>query len=88
MNFKIRKKHPKEADGNLKPTRHYYSGIRVDDGECGDHYCDGHTSYFVKCSCGFARQVGDRESPEEDMLDHRMAVIEYHLGLRFSENDD
>ena len=87
MRFVSRKKQPKESEGVLKPTRHHFSGVHVDEGDCGDHYCSGHSSMSVKCSCGFVQRVTGHDHAEEVMRSHRMAVVEYHLGLVFTEDD-
>jgi hypothetical protein len=89
MEWKDRKRHPKESEGNLGLKKHVLGGVRVDDGECDDHMCDGHSSFFVVCSCGWASpDVGGRSTEEEVINGHRMAVIEHHLGLTILENDD
>lgn len=89
MNWKDRKKELKETEGNLLATRHVIGGVRVDLGACDDHMCDGHTAFFVKCSCGFAARVAGRHDEETPAVhEHRLRVIERHLNLRFAEDDD
>jgi hypothetical protein len=87
MRFVSKKRSPKESEGVLKPTRHHFSGVHVDTGDCGDHYCPGHSNLFLKCSCGFTQRVVGSEHAEEVKREHRMAVVEYHLGLVFTEDD-
>lgn len=87
MTFKNRKKAPREDAGDLSVKKHIVSGIRVDEGECGDHYCDGHQSFWAKCTCGFVTRVPDHDT-QPVILAHRLAVIEWHLGLSVTEDDD
>jgi len=89
MNWVDRKRHPKECEGDLGKKRHVLGGVRVDDGECDDHMCDGHSSFFVLCSCGYCVRVSGSVGYEDyGYAEHRMKVIEHHLGLEFRENDD
>jgi len=88
MEFKEKKKHPKTSDGDLLNKTHVFSGIRVDDGECDDWHCTGHASFFVTCSCGYADDISGVSDTEDAILRHRLAVIEFQLGLSFKENDD
>ncbi len=89
MNFKEQKKHPKETKGDLGQKKHILSGIQCYDGACGDHCHLGHTSFFVKCSCGFRERAGDSMSGIDPLVKkHRRAVTEHHLGLSFAEDDD
>lgn len=88
MEFKTKKKAPKEATGDLSKLKHVFSGVHVDLGECDDHHCTGHSSCFVTCSCGYADDIYGAAGAEDAILRHRLAVIEHRLGLSFTENDD
>lgn len=86
MNFKEVKESPEENQGDLSKKKHQFSGVKFYAGECGDHYCPGHTDFYVICTCGFVGDIHDYSpSKSEDAViaKHRQAVTEYHLKLSF-----
>jgi hypothetical protein len=87
MEFKDKKKAPKEKTGDLSRKKHVFSSCSVDFGQCDSHGCTGHRRYYVTCSCGYAEDVLYADSIDAAILKHRLAVAEHHLGLSFTESD-
>lgn len=69
--------------GALMSELHEFTWKSKDDGDCGSHGCTGHTTWTVKCTCGW-KQVFPGQyfgRPDEDalMLEHRLDYLEAQL---------
>jgi hypothetical protein len=62
---------------------HIRSEVRGETTYCGDHYCGGHVSWTVNCSCGWSFTSSYTQSRERAWQQHVDDVRDSKLGLRF-----
>lgn len=63
----------------MKKVIHKFTWRSHYTGTCGDHYCPGHYSYSVKCSCGWKEKFEYQPDNDRLMMQHRLEFVEKQL---------